>query len=47
MSDDLIKYRIIHFATHSYSDSMHPAFRHRAFDVRPPGEISGGLLAFA
>ena len=24
MSDDLRKYRIIHFATHSYLDSMHP-----------------------
>jgi len=24
MSDDLIKYRIIHFATHSFLDSMHP-----------------------
>jgi CHAT domain-containing protein len=24
MSEDLIKYRIIHFATHSFLDSMHP-----------------------
>lgn len=24
MGDDLIKYRVIHFATHSYLDSMHP-----------------------
>ncbi len=45
MSDELIKYRIIHFATHSFLDSMHPELSSIALSMLDrQGKAQNGYL---
>ncbi len=48
MSDDLSKYRIIHFATHSFLDSVHPELSSIALSMLDrQGRPQDGFLACA